>query len=710
MSRKSPLMTAWPNSHVGPVITYLAAVPVGTDVTTYSPGTDPVWFKIDEAGKNDQGEWAATYGLYATNSVYSVSIPESLRPGQYIVRHEIVALHQSYSYPGAQFYPSCIQIEVTGCGNAFPTDDFLDSFPGAYTPDTPGIVYDVYTNTSAYPIPGPAVWSPSFSFVFLKEYAASDLMFRRGLCLALNDVLLKILYKLEVQEILRIERTCRSMRKYILHDARHLWLVKLYDLDVSCDPGIPPNVSVEHLPIEELRSIVVRAVRLYTAMTGSPTPMITYALKKTIVPTPPEAVPSGITGFIHSVKLLPGGRYVFVCWKTDLPNPGNSDYKTQLCMIDTISNHRVWSFDSSKHHGNVPARMILAYDFDMQKDGSIIMALVFQTEDENSDLSGLLQVFRLSSEPTGGTFTDSLLHSVSSLKRRMYGHKPPTDRTFCQISDDFVALVDHGTGIITLLKWDEGRMINIAFERTHDRGFWRIWNNHVFYFVFRLQELRAVSLSQAMEFPESHSSQQSILNLEQFNTVTLQLDGRTDQNGEPLIAGDRNSMLYSIYDAPWDNSEAVLTIVTQVSTGFPHFTAIRAKFHSVGPDGLDWKWEFLSERTSREHSHSSRISFMMPKQTRSGQLLAYSWKKLESTLETGIRQIYPYCLQRRVAVVAVDREGYPFIPQLSENMANLLVGAEDEVDIRCLDEYSRAIVVVRNVWPGKDFIEIYYPE
>lgn len=53
-----------------------------------------VWFKIDEAGKNDQGEWAATDGLYATNSVYSVTIPEALRPGQYIVRHEIIALHQ----------------------------------------------------------------------------------------------------------------------------------------------------------------------------------------------------------------------------------------------------------------------------------------------------------------------------------------------------------------------------------------------------------------------------------------------------------------------------------------------------------------------------------------------------------------------------------------------------------------------------------------
>ena len=73
------------------------------------------------------------------------------------MRHEIIALHAAYTYPGAQFYPDCIQIEVTGCGDSLPDDSFLVSFPGAYTADTPGIVYDVYTNTIAYPIPGPAL-------------------------------------------------------------------------------------------------------------------------------------------------------------------------------------------------------------------------------------------------------------------------------------------------------------------------------------------------------------------------------------------------------------------------------------------------------------------------------------------------------------------------------------------------------------------------
>ncbi|KAH0579515.1 hypothetical protein H2248_002370 [Termitomyces sp. 'cryptogamus'] len=147
--------TTWPDSHKGPMITYMARAP--SDITTWSPGTSAVWFKVAESGKDSSGLWAATDLLTASKSVYTFTIPPKLKAGQYIIRHEIIALHAAYTYPGVQVYPSCIQIEVTGSGTAFPTS--FVSFPGAYTATTPGIVYDVYTNTSAYPIPGPAVWT-----------------------------------------------------------------------------------------------------------------------------------------------------------------------------------------------------------------------------------------------------------------------------------------------------------------------------------------------------------------------------------------------------------------------------------------------------------------------------------------------------------------------------------------------------------------------
>ncbi|KAG6844786.1 hypothetical protein H0H87_003715 [Tephrocybe sp. NHM501043] len=147
--------TTWPESHKGPIVTYLARAP--SDITAWSPGTSAVWFKVAESGKDSSGLWAATDLLAASGGVYTFTIPPKLKPGQYLIRNELIALHAAYSYPGVQIYPSCIQIEVTGSGTALPTS--FVSFPGAYTGSTPGIVYDVYTNTGTYPIPGPAVWT-----------------------------------------------------------------------------------------------------------------------------------------------------------------------------------------------------------------------------------------------------------------------------------------------------------------------------------------------------------------------------------------------------------------------------------------------------------------------------------------------------------------------------------------------------------------------
>ncbi|KAF4593596.1 Esterase/lipase/thioesterase [Pleurotus pulmonarius] len=172
--------TQWPDSHVGPIITYMARAP--SDITQWSPGNSAVWFKVAESGKTSDGKWAATDGLYANNHIYTFTIPARLRPGQYIIRHEIdnkaslctlvsrdrvqglasinpseldTNMNLAWSYPGAQVYPSCSQVQVTGSGTGFPTS--FVPFPGAYTGSTPGIVYDVYTNTGAYPIPGPPV-------------------------------------------------------------------------------------------------------------------------------------------------------------------------------------------------------------------------------------------------------------------------------------------------------------------------------------------------------------------------------------------------------------------------------------------------------------------------------------------------------------------------------------------------------------------------
>ncbi|KAF7288381.1 CBM1 domain-containing protein [Mycena chlorophos] len=141
-------------SHKGPVITYLAQIPnaLQSDVTGLK------WFKIYEAGLvNPANQTWAVDDLIANKGKVTFTIPECIPAGQYLLRHEIIALHSATAYPGAQFYMECAQIVITGGGSAQPA---TVSFPGAYHSTDPGITVNIYypllTN---YTIPGPDVFT-----------------------------------------------------------------------------------------------------------------------------------------------------------------------------------------------------------------------------------------------------------------------------------------------------------------------------------------------------------------------------------------------------------------------------------------------------------------------------------------------------------------------------------------------------------------------
>lgn len=61
-----------------------------------------------------------------------MTIPATLKPGLYIVRHEILSLHVAN---GPQFYPECAHLNISGTGNAFPSERYMARFPGAYAED-----------------------------------------------------------------------------------------------------------------------------------------------------------------------------------------------------------------------------------------------------------------------------------------------------------------------------------------------------------------------------------------------------------------------------------------------------------------------------------------------------------------------------------------------------------------------------------------------
>jgi cellulase len=140
-------------SHKGPIITYVAPY-------TENDGTGAIWTKIAEDGY-DGSEWAVTK-LIKNKGKATFTLPSALKAGKYLVRQEIIAHHESNDAynanpaRGAQFYPSCAQIEVTGSGTAVPDEKF--DFNKGYTYSDKGIVFDIYNFSGSYSIPGPAVW------------------------------------------------------------------------------------------------------------------------------------------------------------------------------------------------------------------------------------------------------------------------------------------------------------------------------------------------------------------------------------------------------------------------------------------------------------------------------------------------------------------------------------------------------------------------
>jgi len=149
----------WPHT-IGPVMVYMANC--GGDCSSASPASLN-WFKINESGllsgTLSTGMWGMGV-LVNDGSTWNVTIPSQLPSGNYMIRHELLAIHTSNQ---PQFYPECAQLTVTGGGSGSPGPTV--KFPGGYSATDPSINIDVYSNANAnvttYAIPGPAVWPAS---------------------------------------------------------------------------------------------------------------------------------------------------------------------------------------------------------------------------------------------------------------------------------------------------------------------------------------------------------------------------------------------------------------------------------------------------------------------------------------------------------------------------------------------------------------------
>jgi cellulase len=160
------------SSHKGPVQVYIAPAA--------SNGQGNVWVKIASDGYNGN-QWAVEK-LNRANGIHSFAMPR-LEPGDYLLRPEIIALHEGNRDGGAQLYLACVQVKVAGSGGSVSSVFFFILFsacffgfeqlmsnlqklptgvaiPGVYSAGDRGIKYDIYNKDNlkrGYTAPGPAV-------------------------------------------------------------------------------------------------------------------------------------------------------------------------------------------------------------------------------------------------------------------------------------------------------------------------------------------------------------------------------------------------------------------------------------------------------------------------------------------------------------------------------------------------------------------------
>ncbi|KAG9192411.1 lytic cellulose monooxygenase (C1-hydroxylating) [Alternaria panax] len=135
-------------SHKGPISVYMSKA-----------GSSMSWTKIAEDGY-DGKSWAVEKlikGAYTGKpGQHEFTLP-NVAPGEYIIRPEIIALHEGDRIGGAQFYQECIHVKVGGSGTtALPAGVAI---PGHLSAQDPGVHFNLYGSYSSYPLPGPKLWN-----------------------------------------------------------------------------------------------------------------------------------------------------------------------------------------------------------------------------------------------------------------------------------------------------------------------------------------------------------------------------------------------------------------------------------------------------------------------------------------------------------------------------------------------------------------------
>lgn len=137
-------------SHQGPIMVYMAKAS--------TKGEGAVWTKIFEDGMTN-GKFAVQKFIDNKGKI-TITLP-NVEDGEYLIRPEMIGLHEGNRAKGAQFYNGCGQIKVSGGSVALPASG--TDMTKAYSPTDPGVLFDMYSGAKTYTIPGPKVWDGASS-------------------------------------------------------------------------------------------------------------------------------------------------------------------------------------------------------------------------------------------------------------------------------------------------------------------------------------------------------------------------------------------------------------------------------------------------------------------------------------------------------------------------------------------------------------------
>lgn len=154
-------------SHKGPCAAYMKKVD-NSAASNNAAGAG--WFKIMEDGYDSTaGKWC-TEKLIPNDGHLAATIPSDLASGYYLVRPELLALHQAdKTPPDPQFYVGCAQIFLNSTGSAIPPNTV--SIPGYVNISTPAMTFNIWNVPMKLPFPdfGPPLYTGSSSKRNLEE-------------------------------------------------------------------------------------------------------------------------------------------------------------------------------------------------------------------------------------------------------------------------------------------------------------------------------------------------------------------------------------------------------------------------------------------------------------------------------------------------------------------------------------------------------------